>query len=464
MEGAEFPDDPAVAMSGNSKSIRDELFGYAPADPIVRSTLESAWGLVAESEAAASLDELHLCVLNPAVATPELKASRYFTESCQALSDEKVIVVNEEFLLELETAIRSFEQSDSLLGCPFLKSDAQMFGLIQRIRSGPGRYRDRLRRQTQRETADAAAEPTLRHALTLVTLFFLGHELGHFVGGHPAGQFATFVDPDSPLEEQIEGAVVKLCRHVDEFAPTQFGLPGFERVADPSSDVRQVAGKYRAQDERRYERQEAFFANEADADNWANRTVIAHLEAIAKRDEVEAERALYILSKGLFVSALYTWYRDLEVFGRKLDFEAINDSRIIGLALVRGREQYIHASSLFGELHRFTLLRAALALEVIMRARTTWFELPRDARSIWCAHGAEAVAADPAIRREWWLAESLQRYFLLCISMDMAVKIANVGCMTGWLKDADTRRDSPQLLFMEFESIDQAVKRLQRIP
>lgn len=444
-------------------SVREELQAYETSDVVIASVLEETWRAIVESRETATLDELHLCLVNPAVASPALKESKYFTQSCQALRDEKLIVINEQFLLEIEAAIRSFAQSESLLGCPYLKSDAKMFGLVHTIKSNLSRQLRRLRRQTQRSTAEPDAEQHLRHELALVTLFFMGHELGHFFSGHPRGQFAAFVDPDAALEQQIEDAVVKLCRHVDEFAPTQFDLPGFEQAADESSNVRRVAEEYRELDERRFGMQEAFFANEAQADEWANRIIIAHLEAVAKDDLIEAERSLYLLTRGVFVAALYTWYRDLDVFGRKLTGGSISDVSELTLAMAQGREQYIHAAALFGEHHRFTLLRAVLALETIMRAQTIWFDSPQSERSIHCEHDARAIATDLTLRREWWLSESLQRYFLLCISMDTAVKIANVGCATGWILNADNTRGSPQMLLMNFEAIDKAVNHLRRM-
>jgi hypothetical protein len=62
--------------------------------------------------------------------------------------------------------------------------------------------------------------------------------------------------------------------------------------------------------------------------------------------------------------------------------------------------------------------------------------------------------------RKWWIAESLKRYLLLCIIMDTAVKMAYVGCSTGWILDADEKRGTPQVLTMIFEPIDVAVKRM----
>lgn len=454
-------------MAGTPQSIRDELLAYRSTDEIVTGALEEAAGAVSAFDAARSLDEVNLCLLNPAVASRELLASPYFTRGCQALLAERLIIVNEQFLLEIETAIRSFAQAETLLGAPFLRNDAQMFGLVRRIEADPARYLARLRRQGQRSTADADAERQLRQELAMVVLFFIGHELGHLLHGHPSGQFATFVDPGAPLERRVEDAVVKLCRHVDEFAPTQFGLPGFEQAADAGSDVRRAAGALRARDEKRYQLQEAFFANEAEADEWANQVVIAHLSALAKDDPAGSERALYLFACGVFVAALYTWYQDLDRFARKLGIEQIADTRELGFAMMEGRERYIHAASLFGERHRFTLLRAALALESILRARTPWFERAPGSRSIWCerpaaeAAAAEAAAAEP--RSGFWLCESLQRYFLLCACMDTAVKLASVGCSTGWILEIDRKRRTPQLLVMQYMGIDDALDRVRQM-
>ena len=443
-------------------SARDELFAYEITDPVLSGVVAAAWERVAASPAVAALDELNLCVINPAVASPGLMASPYFTAGCQALAGEKLIVINEEFLRGLEVAVRSFAQAESLLGSQYLKSDQQLFSLVRRAQTDQERWLERLRKQTLRAPVDPDAEGWLREELTMVVLFFLGHELGHLLGGHPTGQFAAFIDPNAPLPQRTEDAVVKLCRHVDEFAPTQFGLPGFEQVADKGSQVRREAALLRAGDEGRYERQEAFFANEAKADEWANRVIIDYLRTVAQRSEVDAERALYLLSRGVFVASLYTWYRDLDIFGGKFVVDSLHSVQDLYVLMMQGRERYVYASALFGDYHRFTLLRGAHALEEILRARSGWFDLPKEKRSIWCPHEAGEVATDEKARRAWWLSESLQRYFLLCICMDTAVKIATVGCATGWMLKQDRERVTPQLLVVNYESIDQAVNRLKK--
>jgi hypothetical protein len=469
VEKAQFPDAGRVghrvasASASAHASVRAELEAYRTEDAVMATVLEESWSAIIATEAVGALNELHLLVLNPAVASPEVLASPYFTDNCLALRAEMTIVVNERFLLELEGAVRAFAQADSLVGSPYLKSDAKMFGLVRSIRSDSRRFTDRLRRLTARLGDVPDGEADIRRELVMVALFFLGHEVGHLLAGHDVGEFGAFIDPNAPLDDRVDDAVVKLCRHVDEFNQAHFGLGGFERVGNPRSSIRRVAKKFRADNERRHERAESFFANEASADEWANRIVIEHFEAIPASDHLERGRTLYLLSCGLFVAALYSWYRDLDAFVAKLEPGAMSDAQSLSLTMVKDRLQYVYAASLFGEYHRFTLLRAALALEVILRAATTWFQQPVGERSVHSAHGERPSLTEQRARLAWWTSESLQRYFLLCISMDTAVKIANVGCATGWIRGMDTKRGTPQLFMMTFEPIDAAVRRLSQL-
>jgi hypothetical protein len=434
----------------------DELMAYQPADPVVQQVLEGVWQIIGASDAAGALDELHLAVINPETASEALRKSRYYTAAFQARRDAALIIANERFIQELEGVVRSFRLADSLEGTPYVKGDGQLFGLVERVRRDPRHHLKRLRRRAARHPG---VEQETVDELVMLLLFFIGHELGHLLAGHEAGQFGAFVDPAQPLEQRLEQAVVKLCRHVDEFTPTQFGLHGFEQVADQDSEVRKVAREYAARDPLGNERQRAFFDAESQADGWADRIVIEHLEGMAQDEPEEAERLLFLLARAVCAAALYTWYRDLAAFGAALGVP-VSSATDLTTTLMRGTQMYVRASSLFGESHRFTLLRGALSLEVILRARTDWFQRDPEIRSIRCPHDTAAIAASPQARRDWWLSQSLARYFLLCICMDTAVKIANYGAMAGWLTLKEKERGAPQLFLMQFEPINAAMERL----
>lgn len=449
-------------------TIRDELLAYSPADPVIADVLERAWTALATTPSVLAHAEhlpegeaaLQLALLNPATASPELRASKYFTGNCQALRSEALIVVNEAFLLELEAAVRSLAQSETLLSSLYLRSDLDLFTLVRRVSRNPERQVERLRRHAQR--AGTEAEETIRKELAMVVLFFLGHELGHLASGHEAGSFGAFIDPDAPLQNRIEDAVINLCRHVDEFIEMKFGLDGFGKLADQTSEPRSLEVKFREPNAQRFAQQEAFFQNEAIADEWAARIVVDHLVMIETHDAVADDYHLYLMVRGVFAAALFSWYRDLDVFARKLGIPAIADLHEFGFMMFRDREQYVYAASLFGEYHRFTMLRAALAIEAVLRARTHWFEQPGDQREIgnWI-HDVAALKND-ADRQSWWLSESLRRYYLLCIMMDTAVKLSHMGCSSAWARNADVKRGFKQLFMMNYETIEEAVARLRR--
>jgi hypothetical protein len=219
-------------------TARAELEAYSPTDPVISDVLQRTWSAIVALRAIEPLEKLSLLIMNPEVASADVLASPYFTENFLALRGEMTIVLNERFLLELEGAVRAFAQSESLLGTQYLKGDAQMFGLVRQMQHDPQKFVERLRRTTAGAGADPAAEAQIRDELEMVTLFFLGHELGHLLSGHESGAFGAFVDPDEPLEARMDAAVVRLCRHVDEFNEAEFGLPGFQRVGNPKSDIR----------------------------------------------------------------------------------------------------------------------------------------------------------------------------------------------------------------------------------
>ena len=70
---------------------------------------------------------------------------------------------------------------------------------------------------------------------------------------------STFLLLEAVLLHALEDAVVKLCRHVDEFASTNFGFDLLAPVADQNSEIRTIAREFEAKDPVRYERHEAFF-------------------------------------------------------------------------------------------------------------------------------------------------------------------------------------------------------------
>lgn len=55
---------------------------------------------------------------------------------------------------------------------------------------------------------------------------------------------STFLLLEAVLLHALEDAVVKLCRHVDEFASTNFGFDLLAPVADQNSEIRAIAREF----------------------------------------------------------------------------------------------------------------------------------------------------------------------------------------------------------------------------
>ena len=439
-----------------TRAIDKVLAPLESTDPFLRRALEAMIPLIEGTEAAGRLGQTQLYVVDYSRGPLAVRQGRYYTDNCAALLDEQAIVVNESYLLETEAAMRSFGLAGELLAVPYLRSDEDLFGLVDRIRPDPVRYVKRLRLLDTlpgREEADAEAVDSL----AMLMMFLIGHELGHLGQGHDQRAFGAFVDPAAKLETRLGNAVVKLARHARELARLRFNLPGFEQVIDESSEVGSNEKHWREVLHDIQLNHQRWFADESEADDHATTLVQQVLDRTAANDPARADRLLGCVVNALFAAAMYHWQRDLGVFLHKLGLERLSNAQQLTLKMMQSREHYIHAAELFGEVHRFTLLRAILAIDAWLHARGVLSEpIDRPVRRIEPA--IDRPALDGNVSSECW-----QRAYLLRIHVDTANKIANVGSGTGWMLEADKARGSPQLFMMQFESIRQSVNRLRQM-
>lgn len=438
-----------------TRAIDTVLAPLESTDPFLRRSLEAMAPLIAGTEAAERLGNTQLYVVDYGQAAPDVQKGRYYTDNCCALIDEQAIVINEAYLLETEAAMRSFGLAGELLAVPYLRSDEDLFGLVDRIRPDPARYVKRLR-SLDRLPGRAEAEDEAVDSFAMVLMFLIGHELGHLDQGHDQRAFGAFVDPAAKLETRLGNAVVKLARHARELARLGFNLPGFEKVIDESSEVGANEKHWREVLHDIQLNHQRWFADEAGADDFAATFVQQVLDRTAAIDLESADRMLASAVNALFAAAMYHWQRDLGVFLDKLGLERLPNAQQLALTMMQCREHYIHAAELFGDVHRFTLLRAILAIDGWLHARGVMRQpIDKPVRRI--EPVIDRPALDSTVSSECW-----QREILLRIHVDTAVKIANVGSGTGWMLEADKARGSPQLFMMQFESIRQSVNRLRQ--
>ncbi len=448
-----------------------EMRSHECADSIQRQAIEQACGIVAESEYIQQLDGLDVLAIDPDKASAGLQESDYYTQSCKALLHEQVIVVNLQFLAEMEGALRAFAAAGSFYSMPQIQSDKALFDLVRKLRppvshglagrevGTPWPYLKRLRRLTTgygAPTREGDREEDICEELSLVILFFIAHEVGHLLDGKDVRSFGAFLPPGADLEHRVANAVVKLARHVDDFERREHGLPGFEAMTDHQSDVRASVKRLEAKLGDAPAKHDEWFGEENSADGWANKLIDEHLARIDKRDGHAAARAAYLFNRGVFGVALYAWYADLLSFYDGVGIKELTTTQELVFTMMRDRENYIRAASLFGEDHRSTLMRAEVAIESVLKNRSDWFDHCHWSRSRLDTNGPES--AGTAAQEKWWLEESVLRFCLLGIVVDTAVKIAHVGAAANWYEQLPG--GGPPILMMSFESIDRAVSRL----
>lgn len=425
-------------------------------DPFLQRALATMASLLEGTDGARRLAGVRIFVCDYTGSPAHVRASRYHTENCAALFDEHAILINEGYLLENEAAMRSFALAGDLLCLPYLRSDEDLFGLVQRVRPDPRAYVTRLRALDDLPGRGGAALEAV-HRFALLLAFLVGHELGHLAQRHDQRAFGAFVDADAPPETRLDNAVVRLARHARELARLGFDLSGFEPVIDEDSEVGADEKRRRHALREMQINHERWFADESAADGFATQLVQDILDRIATADPQQSDRGLAGVVDALFAVAMYQWQRDLTVFLSKIGLPGLGNAQALVFKMMEDREHYVHAAELFGDVHRFTMLRAILAIDAWLHARgVLGAPIDQPVRRLE-PPGTRAPMAHRDALQCW------QREALLRIHLDTAVKIANVGAGTGWMLDAEQARGSPQLFMMQFESIGQSVRRLRRM-
>jgi len=423
-----------------------ELAVRESTDPVVREVAARVRQLLDTVELPDEAARVRIFFADFTEAGPKLRDSKYFTRTCQALPDDRLIVINAAFILEMEAALRSFHPPHTFFGSLHL-CDKAMFAMVQRL-ADPRQLLVGLRAD---QKAVAGGEPAgVLDGLTLLALFFAGHELGHVLSGQQQRSFATFVSPGD-LEASVANASVKLARHIDELEALGFGLSGSTPGGGGDREIRaREKNRYFILDSD-YANHDKWFADEVAADRAADDILRRHFDRLGEADVYSAAWQCYLAVHVLCVAALCAWYRDLFAFCTSMGMDPVDSMRQLTGQMLRGPEQYIRAASLFGEVHRSTLLRSALAIQALLKAPAADIDgQPR------CASGAGAVSAERERLRQSWRQESLRRYYLIATLLDTAVKIAYVGSSAGYLQEQLAGRP----FLMSFQPLETALRRV----
>jgi hypothetical protein len=411
----------------------EDLAAFETADPVLRAVGERAATLLQSSSVVQGLDALRVAIVDFERA-PVATRDAYFTSNCMAVVPEHGIVVNENFLRDAEIAIRAFGLSGSVFATPFLRHESEMFAFVRRVRAHPLEYLAALRTLSTRKEG----EQCRRDELALALVFFLGHEVEHLRDRGDRRPFTITLPEGAALETQLAAATAKYCRHVDELHSFGFDLPGFDLAFTRGSEVRAAADAVLATlPPNQAVNHDAWFQAENRADDCGIEVLVQVLNAAGLWNET-AVLAPFLAVRALFAVGVVSWFRDFLGLLEQLspEPERANVGSLI-IDMMSDRQNYVRASSVFGHEHRFTLLRAAVAMGRVLKQ---------------CA----IEPSDERLR-----AEVTQRWYLCRLLMDTAVKLASTGASTAWMLQKDKERGTPQLFMMQFESLAGELNRLR---
>jgi len=433
-----------------------ELLPLESTDPVVQAVAKNVRAAVKDSGIEHEIPDLKIYFPDFSKAKAEATTLATYTKSCQSVLPS-IVVVNARFLLDTEAAIRSFGLYEDVLNTPYLRNDACMFGLIKRVREDGNQWLYKLR---EFELGKKSPQRNEIDELSLTILFFCAHEIGHLKDGVDGGQFVALLNKAAPFENRSANAAVKVRRHATEFDSYGFDLPGWNGAIDPQHEVFAATEKLRLTVKEDDEKNADWFKKETSADNAAVKFMNEYL-----KDQGPMRR--WLLIRGLFAASLYAWYDDFLSFCEAMDVPRMGTKPMLSFELMKNPEIYIRAASLFGDVHRCTILRSTLAIQELLnadgndgpnvkandnfldRVSTLWSNL----------FGQDEAEKDES--NQYWKAQSARRHLLLAIHMDTVVKLAYVGASMPWMKEKEEERGTPQLMMIEYETIDQSVNRLK---
>jgi hypothetical protein len=376
----------------------------------------------------------------------------YFTQIMKSVTNENSTLINADFMLELEAAVRAFSLSNSTTDSSHLKSDEQIFSLVKDCMENTSEVLARFRKLEEDELFKTKYDRNAREEFLLALLFFIGHELGHLKEGESADFGAMFNSADDSKQD-FSLAVTKMCRHLDEFNKYEFGLNGWGKVANKDSKVRKAEEKLRGKGNIDYINHTVWLEQENKADEIASEFISEYFAKAISTKGLEEKKLQFSYMCSMTSMGLYFWHRDLYHLYQKIKLPWPYQTQQLNLAMSR-RENYIYASGLFDSFHRFVLLRTALAMQAFLNklgyANEDGKLIPRR-------------AVDTPLTEEDWIkwmqTENYKNYLVIAILMDTAVKFANFGCSMQWFnKNAEEK-----MIVINYESINTAVQRAKNI-
>lgn len=392
----------------------------------------------------------------------------FYTAACSSILPKNlkpIILCNENYLYEIEAATRGNEMASVYNTEPIFLRDASIYSFIRNAMPDPRMLVLQMRADaiSQGEPGASTYEEHIMLHLTQALLFFAGHELGHLQEHHQQASLLSIFEDSDALQENIETAVVRMCRHGEEFWNEGNGLGGYDWVKDRNSNIRKIEQKYRSLSVR-FANADDWYIKEKEADQFSIKILLSYLEKIYEQNSYEGIKTQYYLIETLHSIGIYSMYRDLTTLADRICSFSISHSSQLSLCMAMNREQYIKASSIFSDVHRPILLRSLTVIGDLLEAREEFSGLsPEDRTKVVTEDEYKKLLASKNYRKlelRMWYTQSWQRLVLQDILLDTNVKLTMHACASGWISEIDKKRGKPQGFFMNFESMEDAIRRL----
>jgi hypothetical protein len=343
-------------------------------------------------------------------------------ETCVANTksfESPVVICNEAFLVELEAAIRIFEPGDRVM------QEEKLVTFVRNVSNNPERALKEIRADTSLSVASNQTDNHIADHMRVLLLFLVSHEIGHVLSHD---EVAGFTPQTAATDERIEFAKANMCRHADEFNRNGFflfgGSPDKQTWSDlMTKDDPELAARLRSL----YSATSRAWDSEVQADRFAARTAQTYLETIDKANARLGAQEQQLFFETLFVASVYNWYRDLTAFADDACGGPFKNARAFQDCLTEDRRRYLQASRLFGETHRFMMVRSLQTLEGLLKGRRTSFWMAAPLRD-----GLNEQQADEA-RRSLGLLAARYRFELLTNLQDTPLKLSMAGCEEGFV-------------------------------
>lgn len=384
------------------------------------------------------------------------------TANCRALRHGlplPAIVCNRRYLLEIEAVSRKFEA-----GTLINAKESTFADMAIAVRQDPARAISDVKREASFAELGDQSEWHMRHHLALYFHYVLAHELGH-VHEELDGSLDS-----KPATHDARGPrlnVLKMCRHADELRAAGYRLPGpYGEAGSLGTAQREVADQYRREREV-YERElDSLFVAERRADAFAESVTLGYLEQLKSLPVLAGTppswlEVGHIMSETVMWVAMQNWFASLHTFLRKNCTS--DDPRLMLLCLTPMAEGWLSLASIFGDVHRTTLLRAVEHANGWLAMSSKEAAKPEDQRTIWITEERLKAAAPVERAQLFWEYADLQTKTLLSMLLDVPIKVSVVGCTAGWQWfNPDEQHNNSQWIMWDFFRLEDEVARMTR--